>query len=253
MWCIPEMTEDYVEKMEDVLDLYGKPLNEKEPVVCLDEKSVQLLRDERAPILAEKPGTILKRGSEYIREGTVNVFCVVEPKAGKHFTKVTKNRKGPEFAKMISKIEKAYPQADTIHLVVDNLNTHCEKPLADFYGETEGKKLWERFTVHYTPKHGSWLDQAEIEIGVFARQCLGKDRIGKIASLRERTCAWNRRVNRKGMKIDWRFTVKDARKKFKYHFTDSIQSKHYFDLFRATCHVRLRLAIPNFPWTCSGW
>src|SRR3989344_2121246 len=107
MWCVPELTREYAEKMEDVLNLYEKPLNPEEPVVCLDEKPVQLLEDARPPIAADKPGSIFKRDYEYVRGGTANVFCAVEPKAGKHFTKVTKNRKGPEFAKMVSKIQRA--------------------------------------------------------------------------------------------------------------------------------------------------
>ena len=175
MWCIPEVTTEYVEKMEDLLELYEKPLNEKEPVVCLDEKPVQLLKEVREPIRVEEPGAILKRDSEYERCGTANAFCVVEPKAGRHLTRITKNRKMPEFAKTVSKIAESYPQAETIHLVMDNLNSHFEKSLTNFYGEEGGKELWSRFTPHYTPIHGSWLNQAEIEISVFSRQCLGKD------------------------------------------------------------------------------
>jgi len=206
MWCIPEITPEYVERMEDVLDLYEKPVDEKQPVVCLDEKPVQLLKEARPPLPADKPGTILKRDSEYVRCGTANVFCAVEPKAGKHFTKVTKNRKAPKFARMLKEIERSYPKADTIHLVMDNLNTHQKKPLTDFYGIREGQKLWECFRPHYTPKHGSWLNQAEIEIGLFSRQCLGRDRIGDRQSLSLRAQAWNRRMNRQRIKINWHFT-----------------------------------------------
>jgi hypothetical protein len=226
MWCVPEITREYVEKMEAVLDVYEKPLNPKEPVVCLDERPVQLLDDARKPIPADKPGKIFKRDSEYVRKGTANVFCGVEPKAGRHFTRVTKNRKGPAFAKMISRIERAYPEATTIHLVMDNLNTHGKKSLTDFFGEKRGTELWGRFTPHYTPKHASWLDQAEIEIGIFSRQCLGKDRIGDIASLRKRAAAWNRRVNRQRLKINWTFTVEKARQKFKYDSPELIRSEY---------------------------
>ena len=151
MWCIPEFTQEYAERMEDVLDLYEKPLNPKEPVVCLDEKPVQLLEDARKSIVADKPGAIFKRDYEYVRGGTANVFCGVEPKAGKHFTRVTKNRKGPAFAKMISRIAKAYPKKKTIHLVMDNLSTHGKKSLTDFYGEKRGGEIWDKFTPHYTP------------------------------------------------------------------------------------------------------
>ena len=226
MWCIAEKTPEYVERMEEVLDLYEEPLNPKEPVVCLDERPVQLLGEAREPILADKPGTILKRDSEYVRHGTANVFCGVEPKAGRHFTKVTRNRKGPAFAKMALDIARAYPRAETIHLVVDNLNTHCEKPLTDYFGDKRGQKLWERFTVHYTPKHGSWLNQAEIEIGLFSRQCLGRDRIGDRGALSRRTAAWNRRVNRRKLQINWRFTVKDARKTLTYISSPFKRAEH---------------------------
>ena len=226
MWCVPEFTVEYVERMEEVLELYEKPLNPKEPVVCLDERPIQLHEDAREPMKANHPGDIHKRDSEYVRKGTANAFCVVEPKAGKHLTQITENRKMPKFAKMLSKIEEAYPKAETIHLVMDNLNTHFEKSLTNFYGEQQGKELWSRFTPHYTPKHGSWLNQAEIEISIFSRQCLGKDRIGEIQILRERAAAWNRWVNRRGLKIDWKFTVQDAKKKFKYKNTKSILSRH---------------------------
>ena len=194
--------------------------------MCVDEKPVQLLEDAREPIVADKPGAILKRDYEYVRGGTANVFCAVEPKAGKHFTRVTKNRKGPAFAKMISRIARAYPGKKTIHLVMDNLSTHGKKSLTDFYGEERGSEIWDRVTPHYTPKHASWLDQAEIEIGIFSRQCLGKDRIGDIPSLRRRAAAWNRRMNRQRRKINWSFTVPDARKKFGYNSPRFIRSEH---------------------------
>jgi len=226
MWCIPELTKEYAERMDDVLNLYEKPLNPKEPVVCLDEKPVQLLEDARKPIAADKPGAIFKRDYEYVRGGTANVFCGVEPKAGRHFTRVTKNRKGPAFAKMISRIAKAYPRKKTIHMVMDNLSTHGKKSLTDLYGEKRGSKIWGKFTPHYTSEHASWLDQAEIEIGIFSRQCLGKDRIGSIQALRERASAWNRRMNRQRRKINWRFTVGDARRKFGYKSTAFIRSEY---------------------------
>lgn len=211
--------------MEEVLGVYERPLQVKEPVVCLDERPVQLLSEVRA-VKEGRPGRIRKRDNEYKREGVVNVFCAVEPKAGRHLTRVTPNRKGPEFAKMMKRIERSYPQVRTIHLVMDNLNTHTEKSLTDYYGLEAGKRLWERFTVHYTPKHGSWLNQAEIEISLFSRQCLGKDRIGDIGLLRQRTMAWNKAINRKKTKINWTFTQRKARKKFKYDSTKNIVLKH---------------------------
>jgi hypothetical protein len=219
MWCIPELDETYIAKMEDVLDTYEKPYRSCEPVVCLDEKPIQLLDSERASKPA-RPGKLAKTDSEYIRKGTANVFCAIEPKAGRHLTKATKNRKGPEFAKMVCRIARAYPHARTIHLVMDNLNTHTCKSLTDFYGVNKGTQLWNRFQVHYTPKHASWLNQAEIEIGIYSRQCLGKNRIPTLAELKLRTPAWNRHANAKKLTIRWKFSSSDARRKFKYKRKD---------------------------------
>ncbi len=215
MWCIPKLNQEYINRMEDLLDLYEKPYNFKEPVICLDERPIQLLSDMRESI-PMKPGYVKKRDYEYKRHGTTNAFCIVEPKAGNHITKITSNRKGGELAKMIYQIARKYPEADTIHLVMDNLNTHKLKSLTDKYGIEKGIKIWNRFTIHYTPVHASWLNQAEIEISLYAQQCLGKRRIRNIEILKRETKAWNRRVNKNKITINWRWTVKDARRKFKY-------------------------------------
>ena len=217
MWCIAELNEEYIERMEDVLEIYEKPLSAEEPVVCVDEKPVTLHKEVRDPI-PMKPGSVAKRDSEYERAGTANVFCGVEPKAGVHFTKVTPNRSSPEFADFIQSIADRYPEAATIHLVMDNLSSHTSKALRDRFGEQAGGALWDRFTVHYTPLHGSWLNQAELEIGLFSKQCLGKRRIGEIRILRAEARAWNRRINRKRTTINWKFDRKQARKKFKYKY-----------------------------------
>ena len=141
-------------------------------------------------------GRIARRDCEYERRGTANAFCGVEPKAGRHFTKVTPNRSSPEFADFLVEIVAAYTEAETIHLVMDNLSSHRRKALVERYGEKTGGLLWDRFTVHYTPKHGSWLNQAEIEISLFSRQCLGQCRIPSLAELRREARAWNRNMNR---------------------------------------------------------
>jgi len=201
--------------MEDVLAVYEKPLSQAEPVVCVDEKPVCLHHEVRSPV-PMKPGRVAKRDAEYKRCGTANVFCGVEPKAGKHFTKVTPNRSSPQFADFLLEIAICYPQAATIHLVLDNLSTHTRKAVVDRFGEKEGGWLWNRFTLHYTPKHGSWLNQAEIEISLFSRQCLGQRRIGNLLLLRKETRAWNRRTNRNQTTIQWNFTRKKARQKFQY-------------------------------------
>lgn len=201
--------------MEDVLELYERPHNPQEPVVCLDEKPVSLHGEVRAPEAA-RPGVVAKRDSEYKRKGTANVFCAVEPRAGRHFTFPTPCRSGAEFAKVIARVARHYPFARTIHLVVDNLNIHRQKSLTTHFGPEQGAHLWNRFTVHYTPKHGSWLNQAELEIGLFSRQCLGHRRIPNLTTLKAESHAWNRQINRKRTLINWNFSRNDARSVFHY-------------------------------------
>jgi len=201
--------------MEDVLAIYEKPYNPTEPVVCIDEKPVSLHADVRPPVPAA-PGKVARRDNEYKRCGTANVFCAVEPKAGNHFRLATPDRSAPQFAQAVDTVIRKYPYARTIHLVMDNLNIHCRKTLTDYFGQQEGRYLWSRLTVHYTPKHGSWLNQAEIEISLFARQCLGQRRIPTLALLRQESRAWNWKMNRDRVIINWQFTRKQARKKFGY-------------------------------------
>lgn len=201
--------------MEDVLAVYEKPRSDEEPVVCLDEKPVVLHADVR-PARPMRPGRIARHDCEYQRRGTANVFCGVEPKAGRHFTKVTPTRASPEFADYLLEIAISYARAKTIHLVMDNLSTHSRKAVVERFGEKIGNWLWKRFTLHFTPKHGSWLNQAEIEISLFSRQCLGRRRIPSLGSLRREAKAWNRRMNRVQTTIDWRFTRTKARAKFGY-------------------------------------
>jgi transposase len=211
------MDEQYIARMEDILAIYEKPLSSAEPVVCVDEKPVTLHDHVREPI-PMKPGSVAKVDNEYKRCGTANVFCGVEPQAGVHFTKLTPNRSSPEFAEFLKSIADHYPQAETIHLVMDNLSSHKRKALVNHFGENHGSSLWDRFTVHYTPTHGSWLNQAEIEISLLSRQCLGNRRIGDPKSLAKEVRAWNRRINRKRTKIKWTFTRKKARLKFRYKY-----------------------------------
>jgi DDE superfamily endonuclease len=215
MWCVANLDEDYIAKMEDVLETYEKPYDSQEPVVCLDEKSVTLHADVR-PISPAQPGQEARRDNEYERCGTANVFCAVEPKIGRHFTFATPDRSGFEFAQVAVALALAYPAAETIHLVMDNLNIHTRKSLADVFGVEMATQVWDRFTVHYTPTHGSWLNQAEIEIGIFSRQCLGKRRIPNLKTLRQEAQAWNRRMNRHRVTIRWKFDRKIARRKFGY-------------------------------------
>ncbi len=212
---VAELNEEYIAKMEDVLETYEQPYDPKEPVVCLDEKPVTLHADVR-PASPAAPGREARQDNEYERRGTANVFCAVEPKAGRHFTYPTPDRSAVEFAQVAFDLATRYPKAETIHLVMDNLNIHRRKSLTDLLGEEIGGEVWDRFTVHYTPTHGSWLNQAEIEIGIFSRQCLGTRRIPDLNILRREVQAWNRRMNRARTKINWKFDRKAARRKFGY-------------------------------------
>jgi hypothetical protein len=215
MWCVAELNDEYIAKMEDVLETYEKPYNPAQPVVCLDEKPVTLHADVR-PASPAEPGREARRDNEYERRGTANVFCAVEPKAGRHFTFATPDRSGFEFAQVACQVARQYPKAETVHLVMDNLNIHCRKSLTDTFGVEMGGEIWDRFTLHFTPTHGSWLNQAEIEIGLFARQCLGSRRIPDLNTLRRESRAWNHRMNRDRIKINWKFDRRAARRKFGY-------------------------------------
>jgi DDE superfamily endonuclease len=214
---VAELDDAYIGHMEDVLERYEKPYDPAEPVICLDEKPVTLHADVR-PATPVGPGREARRDNEYERRGTANVFCAVEPKAGRHFTFPTPDRLGLEFAQAVAELAFQYPNARTIHLILDNLSSHTRKSLTDLYGEELGGEIWDRFTVHYTPTHGSWLNQAEIEISLFARQCLGKRRIPNLDTLRREARAWNRRMNRDRIKIEWKFDRKAARRKFGYKY-----------------------------------
>lgn len=215
MWCVPDLTDDYIAKMEDVLEVYERPYDPQQPIICVDEKSVTLHADVR-PASPAAPGREARHDSEYERRGTANVFCAVEPKAGRHFTVPTTNRSAFEFAQVVRQLAQQYRRAKTIHLIMDNLNIHHSKALTDTYGAKTGNRIWRRFSVHYTPIHGSWLNQAEIEIGLFSRQCLGGRRIPGLKALHREARPWNRRTNRARTKIYWQFDRKAARSKFGY-------------------------------------
>lgn len=224
MWCIPHLDDEFVERMEDVLELYEKALDPKEPVVCLDERPTPLRQDARPSKRCDN--ATLHRDAEYKRKGVANIFGVVEPRAGRHLTRATKDRKSAAFARLVRDIERAYPKAKTIHLVMDNLSTHTKNALIKTFGEREATRIWRRFSIHYTPKHGSWLNQAECELSIYVRQCLGKRRIESLALLKKETAAWNRHANRKRITIDWKFSVKQAREKFGYHGPKTSLSRH---------------------------
>lgn len=215
MWCVPELTDEYIDRMEAILDIYEKGDSKDFPLVCLDEKPVALFEDSR-PAELMFPGSTKKVDYEYIRNGTANVFFAIEPFGGKYFVEVTENRKGELFAKFLKDLANKYQSAKRITLVMDNLNIHTKNSLVKTYGEKAADKIWNRFDVYYTPKHASWLNQAEIAIGMYARQCLGKTRIPDIKLLKRKTVAWSKYINQKGVTIGWSFTKNDAREKMGY-------------------------------------
>jgi len=214
MWCIEKLSDEYIGRMEKILDIYALPYNNTKPIICVDEKPIQLIENKKDPIKM-KPGSPKKVDYEYQRNGTVNTFVGVEPLEGKYFTEVTERKTGSDFAKFIKKISDNYPDAEKITLVMDNYATHKEKHILEFFGETEGKGIWSRFEPIYTPKHASWLNQAEIAIGMYSRQCLAP-RMKDINYLEGQTKAWTKRINKKATKIQWRFTKSKARKSLNY-------------------------------------
>ena len=214
MWCIGEMTPEYEEKMMGVLEVYERPYNPKIPVICFDEKPKQLLSHKRDPIPA-KPGRSIRYDYEYGREGSANVLVMVEPKAGRHHTIIRKHRRYNDYALCMYFLAKFYSKVDKIIVVQDNLNTHTEKSLIKAFGEKKAKKIKEKIEFHFTPKHGSWLNMAEIEISVLERECFKKRRIPDRKTLYRETTAWKRGRNDKKARINWGFTREKAREKFR--------------------------------------
>lgn len=225
MWCIADIDATYVARMEDILRVYAETADANEPVVCLDERPVVLHGDARARA-PMRPGRVARYDYEYVRHGTANIFCIVAPKQGRHFSYATQNRKRPAFANAIARIAKRYPKAKRIHLVMDNLNTHNEQSLIQTYGPTRGRALWRRFVVHYTPKHASWLNMAELEASHISRRCLGTRRIDSFDTLYREVDTYNRYTDENRVKINWSFRVSDARKKFRYNGLITPVSRH---------------------------
>jgi hypothetical protein len=217
MWCIGTLSEEYRSRMYDLLELYARPYRESEPVICIDEKSKQLIRDSR-PALSMKPGVPAKDDYEYVRAGTCNVFVAVEPKGGRRVVAVTERRTKPEFVGFVQRLlEHTYASASKVHLVLDNLNTHFRSCFEEVLGRVPARTLLRRVEFHHTPKHASWLNMAEIEIGILDRQCLGR-RLMDRASARREVRAWERRRNTERRGIDWTFTRHDANRKLRRHY-----------------------------------
>jgi hypothetical protein len=198
--------------MEDILDVYELPYNSLRPVVCMDEKPYQLLKDARES-LPMRPGDNQKTDSEYIRNGTCSIFTFVEPLGGRHHTSVHERRTAIDWANEIKYLsDEMYPDAEKIILVMDNLNTHKPASLYKAYPPEEARRIIKRLEIHYTPKHGSWLDMAEIELNVMTRQCLSR-RIASIDTLQNELAAWEAERNKNQAKIQWHFQTGDARNK----------------------------------------
>ena len=200
--------------MEDILEVYTRPYDPHRPLVCLDEMPEQLLAEVR-PSEPMRPGQSERVDYEYERRGTVNLFLLCEPLAGRRWVSVTDRRTAIDWAYQIRDlVDVRYPQAERIVLVLDNLNTHTPGSLYEAFAPAEAKRLADKLELHYTPKHGSWLNMAEIELSVLNRQCLAR-RVPDTATLRTEVTAWQDRRNAAGGRVDWRFTTADARIKLK--------------------------------------
>ena len=217
MWCIGRLTEEYRSRMYGLLDLYARPYLEREPVVCMDEKSKQLLKDMRTP-LSLKPGALAKQDYEYKRAGTCNLFVAVEPKGEHRIVEVTARRTKVDFVDFVCRLLKAvYARASKVHLVLDNLNTHFRSSFEEVLGHKAATVLLRRIEFHYTPKHASWLNMAEIEIGILERQCLGR-RLKDRPTITREVAAWQQRRNADRCGIVRSFTRQDADRKLSRHY-----------------------------------
>jgi hypothetical protein len=210
MWCIPpQHSAAFVAQMEDVLAVYKRAYDPKRPVVCLDETSKQLIGEVRAP-LPPAPGQVSRYDGEYVRNGTANIFMAFEPLAGWRQVRVTDHRRRTDWAAFIkSLVDGRYKNATRIILVMDQLNTHTPASLYEAFPPEEARRLAEKLEIHHTPKHGSWLDMAEIELSVLSRDL--PDRVGDKTAIEQHVAAWEQRRNTAQVKANWQFTTADAR------------------------------------------
>lgn len=215
-WCIPPKNDaEFVCAMEDVLSVYMRPYDERYPQVCMDEAMKQLVSEKRQP-LPMKPGEVEKYDYEYERQGTRNMFMVVEPITGERHVKVTEQRTKKDWAEFVREIvDVHYKDAEKVVLVQDNLNTHVPYALYETFEPEEAKRIIDKREIHYTPKHASWLNMAEITLSSLSRECLDR-RMGSEEELKKEISAWEDRCNNADLKINWRFTTADARIKLKH-------------------------------------
>ena len=215
MWCIPPESDcEFVAAMEDVLEVYHRPPDPARPVVCVDEASKQLVGEIRSPVPAA-PGRPERYDSEYVRNGTANLFVAFEPLAGWRRVDVTDARCRADWAWFVRDlVDGRYEGAEKVVLVMDQLNTHTAGSLYEAFDPAEARRVADKLEIHYTPKHGSWLNMAEVELSVLSRQCLDR-RIPDKAELRTQVSAWQDERNQKHCRMDWQFTAADARVKLK--------------------------------------
>lgn len=212
MWCIPRVDGEFVARMEDVLDLYAERPDARRPVVCFDESPTQLIGEVRQPIAAA-PGQRARYDNEYRRNGTANLFIFLDVHRSWRHVKVTEHRTAVDFAQCMRElVDVHYPYAERIRVVMDNLSTHTAGSLYTAFPPQEARRILQRLEFHFTPKHASWLNMVEIEIGVLRRQCLDR-RIGEWARLVSEIAAWERARNQSGARIQWMFTAAKAREK----------------------------------------
>jgi transposase len=214
-WCIPpEANAEFVCAMEEILDVYKRPYEPSHPLVCMDEVNTQLLADVRLPLPVE-PGQPERQDYEYEREGVCNIFVAYEPLAGKRLAQVRVQRTKRDWAEFMREVlDEHYPTAEKVVLVMDNLNTHSPASFYEVFPPAEAHRLARKLEIHYTPKHGSWLNMAEIELSVLSRQCLSR-RLGSFEEARRQVEAWQHHRNHDLAKVNWRFTTEDARIKLK--------------------------------------
>jgi hypothetical protein len=214
-WCIPpESNAEFVAAMEDVLEVYHRPYDEKRPLVCLDEASRQLIGEIVEPIPAQ-PGQPQRIDYEYVRNGTANLFMIFEPLLGWRHVEVTERRTAKDLAEVLRwLVEDVHAEAEKVVLVTDNLNTHTTACLYEAFAPERARRIAEKLEWHHTPKHGSWLNMAEIELSVLSRQCLNR-RIESREEMQQQVRAWKDERNEREVKVQWRFTTAEARIKLR--------------------------------------
>ena len=222
MWCIPpKQNADFVAKMEEVLEVYSRPFDEKRPVICMDEKPFQLLDEMFMPIPLSEDNHSVKYDCEYVRKGSCSIFMFTEPLGQWREAHALPHRTSEDWAREMKwLIDKAYPDAEKIVLVMDNLNTHTTASFYKVFPAAEAFRLSQKLEIHYTPKHGSWLDIAEIELSALTIQCLLGERIPSLDKLNEILSSWGVRRNNSQKGVSWQFNTTDARTRLKHLYPE---------------------------------